>query len=108
MPAFNEALFAAGMVELKAKFVAGLPDRLKQIVPSSGCSTALWQADEDVLNELHRLAGAAGSLGFESLASAARQLERALQALPCGEALPLHDFELLEQAVAAVMAQIMG
>lgn len=108
MPAFNEALFAAGMIELKAKFVAGLPARLKQIVPTSPSSTLIWQADEDVLTELHRLAGAAGSLGFESLANAARQLERELQALPPGTALPLHDFELLEQAVAAVMVQTMG
>jgi HPt (histidine-containing phosphotransfer) domain-containing protein len=108
VPAFNEALFAAGMIELKAKFVAGLPARLKQIVSTSSSSTVIWQADEDVLNELHRLAGAAGSLGFESLANAARQLERELQALPRGEALPLHNFELLDQAVAAVMAQAMG
>ncbi|QKJ67712.1 Hpt domain-containing protein [Deefgea piscis] len=103
MPAFNEALFAAGMIELKAKFVAGLPARLKQIVPTSPIPTLIWQADEDVLNELHRLAGAAGSLGFDSLANTARQLEKELQALPRDAKLSLRDFEKLEQAAAAVL-----
>jgi HPt (histidine-containing phosphotransfer) domain-containing protein len=104
MPDFNHALFAVGMIELKAKFVTGLPERMKIIEQSRQMPAAIWQPDDEILNELHRLAGASGSLGFEQLATAARQLEQRLQSLEGGAPFSVQDYEMLEQAAAVVMA----
>ena len=62
----------AAFERLRGQFLAGLPAR--------------WQAIESAApgaprrDALHRLAGAAGSYGFEALGQAARQAERRRQA----------------------------
>ena len=62
----------AAFQQLREHFLAGLP--------------ACWQEIESALpgaaqrDALHRLAGAAGSYGFEALGQAARQAERRRQA----------------------------
>jgi len=58
----------AGLEALRRKFVAGLPARWQEIeqAPDPAARTAA----------LHRLAGAAGSYGYEQLGQAARAAER--------------------------------
>jgi HPt (histidine-containing phosphotransfer) domain-containing protein len=85
----------AGYAALRRKFLAGLPAR--------------WQEIEQALDPgaraaaLHRLAGAAGSYGYDELGQAARVAER-LSSGPAGPALTraLQEVDrLLRQASAA-------
>lgn len=79
MPELNEAAFAAGMQQLRNKFIESIPER---IAPIEKYLTAEFNdaVDEQAARlELHRLAGAAGSLGFADLAAVVQELERHLQ-----------------------------
>ena len=62
----------AAFQRLRGQFLAGLPARWQAIE-----SAAPGAAQRDAL---HRLAGAAGSYGFEALGQAARQAERQCEA----------------------------
>ncbi|MCP9759258.1 hypothetical protein EGI20_08040 [Aquitalea sp. S1-19] len=73
---FNEHMFNAGLERLRKRFLAELPLRLENIQQALDAS---YPSSSKLTDELHRLAGAAGSLGFTELGDAARKLERQLQ-----------------------------
>ena len=63
------------LAPLRARFRAGLADRLRAI------EAALAAGDREVLRrELHKLRGAAGGYGFDALADAAGEAEAAVRA----------------------------
>ncbi|WP_373975549.1 Hpt domain-containing protein [Chitinibacter sp. SCUT-21] len=98
MVEFDQQAFTAGLAALKIKFLQGLPERMQQIEPFFLPENAIWVSNPMLLDELHRLAGAAGSLGFEEVAQLVRQLESRLKSLADGERLPLQEFQQLTQA----------
>ncbi|QLG87778.1 Hpt domain-containing protein [Chitinibacter bivalviorum] len=106
MAQFDEAAFAAGLQDLKVKFYHGLPERIALILRANANSVSGWHYDaqmmDEVMDELHRLAGAAGSLGFDGLATAARSVELQLKQLPVGEPLPDDWFAPLQPWIESV------
>lgn len=79
MPELDEAAFAAGMQQLRTKFIRSLSERIAPIEAYMDAPIADASTEQSARQALHRLAGAAGSLGFESLASAVHLLELHLQ-----------------------------
>jgi HPt (histidine-containing phosphotransfer) domain-containing protein len=66
-----DPVFAAQFLEIRATFVAGLPQRLQKI---------LQAADPHARHvALHQLAGAAGGYGFAALSAMAREAMQAQQ-----------------------------
>lgn len=64
--------FEAQYAQIRQQFVNGLPRRLQEMAQASG--------PKELLAVLHRLAGAAGSFGFEALGQLAREAMAATQA----------------------------
>jgi hypothetical protein len=90
LPPGTLAAFAA----LRERFSSGLADRWQEIERLHGETHALSQA-------LHRLAGAAGSFGFEDLSRAARAAEMACGSVPAEDWGSAHR-ALHAQVLAAV------
>ncbi len=88
---------AAKFQRLQQRFVAGLPERWRAIT-QAGSDAALHNA------ELHRLAGSAGSYGFEHLSRCARAAEQ-LQSADSSADLALVMAQLA-QAIAQAQAAI--
>ncbi len=80
--------------ELRARFVAGLPDRVATIVAAAAPLTPALGADgsretADRLRRVaHQLAGTAGTFGFDAPGEIARGIEVACSALVDGAAPP--------------------
>ncbi|MBE9609546.1 Hpt domain-containing protein [Chitinilyticum piscinae] len=68
MAAFDEAAYQRGLLQLRERFLNELPQRLAALRQT--------QTADAMRAELHRLAGAAGSLGFAELSQTARELEQ--------------------------------
>lgn len=77
---FNECLFNAELGRLRKQFLTELPQRLKNIQQALDSSLMVSYPSSVLIDELHRLAGAAGSLGFTELGNTARELERLMSA----------------------------
>lgn len=76
--------FQAAIAALTAKFAASLPEK-RQALESA---FSLWIAErdqnalKDVIGVAHKLAGSAGSYGFDALGHAARDLETEVRSWP--------------------------
>lgn len=64
---------AQAFMKLRERFVLGLPARWEAILASQG---------DTLVQELHRMAGAAGSFGFEAIGLAARRAEEQARVAP--------------------------
>jgi HPt (histidine-containing phosphotransfer) domain-containing protein len=78
MPEFNQDAFAAGLTQLRQRFQNELPQRLA-LIEAAWKNSTQDTASAELLNELHRLAGAAGSLGFAEISRLTRELEHTLK-----------------------------
>jgi len=89
----------AQLQALQARFVASLRerlDRLDELVPKARGGSA--EALDEALVVAHRLAGAAGSFGYEAAGEAAAVLERALRSIAAG----ITDPDGWDEALAAL------
>lgn len=97
-PAGLAAAQRAAFEQLRARFVAGLPERWQRISKPD--------APGQRAQALHQLAGAAGSYGFPAIGELARQAERQAVAVEAGSADPralVATLAELEAALAAVL-----
>ncbi|MCB5197339.1 Hpt domain-containing protein [Deefgea salmonis] len=78
MPEFNQDAFAAGLTQLRQRFQIELPQRLA-LIDAAWKNCHQHTANAELLDELHRLAGAAGSLGFAQISHLTRELEQTLK-----------------------------
>ncbi len=104
--------------ELRATFVAGLPDRVAAIVAATAPLAPALSAGEtretvDRLRRLaHQLAGTAGTFGFDAPGDVARGIEEACIALSDGAAPPCaaqcDDIAQRMRALEAAAAHAIG
>ncbi|WP_297573679.1 Hpt domain-containing protein [uncultured Deefgea sp.] len=95
MPEFDVAAFNAGLSQLRRRFQAELPQRLA-LIDTAWKNSPSACASAQLLDELHRLAGAAGSLGFAEIERLTRELEQTLK----------HDFVAIDDFIEQCQAKI--
>ncbi len=86
-PEMSEALRAA-LAPIRDSFIASVPDRIVEI---NGCLSALTAGEDPIKTlsnlrtEVHKIAGIAGSIGFQNLGQTSAKADSALRALIDGE-----------------------
>ncbi len=104
----TDALIEAAIARARSRFVAALPDRLAALqdhLTSMSQGGDLLEGFEAVRQELHRIAGSAGTVGFHKLGTLAADLDRDLADLTRDGLTPAKVNRLLD-AIAEAMAEM--
>ncbi len=116
MSEMSEALRAA-LAPIRQNFVASVPERVAIITSSLDAIAAGSDLDSALFNlrsEIHKIAGIAGSIGFQNLGDLSAETDTALRALISGDdAAPdiddiLNHIDLILMKLASIAAKSGG